>query len=233
MKPKEYKRVFNYKETRCTIMTDRKTAIDAAISSIKYHRNQLDRYIKDNPEFVDSLRPVSVKNGPLIVKLMAEAAKGANVGPMAAVAGALSDLVVEDMILNGAKIAVVENGGEIYANSNRPINVVLSAGNSSLSIGFRLENFPIGIATSSGLFSHALSFGEAEAVTVFALKARMADAVATAAGNLVKGDDHRKAIERAIIKALSIERVKGVCVMYGGFFGSAGQIPKIIKVGEG
>ncbi len=151
---------------------------------------------------------------------------------MAAVAGVLADLAVEDMVSSGAKLAVVENGGEAFAVSDTPINVALAAGDSPLSkrIGFRLEDFPIGFATSSGLYSHALSLGEAEAVTVFAVNAGVADAAATAVGNLVKGEDWRKAVERGIAKALSIEGVKGALILYRGLVGKAGKIPEIVKV---
>ncbi|UCE15510.1 MAG: UPF0280 family protein [Candidatus Bathyarchaeota archaeon] len=228
----KYKRTFNYKETRCTITADSETAIEVAISSIKRHRSQLEKYVRDHPKFLHSLKPVQVDKGPAVARLMAEAAKLAGVGPMAAVAGVLADLAVEDMVSNGAQVAVVENGGEVYAVSNIPINVALVAGDSPLSkrIGFRLEDFPIGIATSSGLYSHALSFGEAEAVTVFAVNAGVADAAATAVGNLVKGEDWRKAVECGIAKALSIEGVNGVLILYRGLVGKGGQIPKIVKV---
>lgn len=228
----KYKRAFKHKETSCNITADSEATIEAAISSIKHHRSQLERYIRTHPKFLHSMKPIHVEKGPTIVRLMAEAAERADVGPMAAVAGALADLAVEDMISTGAKIAVVENGGEVYAVSNNPINVALAAGDSPLSkrIGFRLEDFPIGVATSSGLYSHALSFGEAEAVTVFAVNAGVADAAATAVGNLVKGEDWHKAVECGIAKALSIEGVKGVLILYRGLVGKAGQIPKIVKV---
>ncbi len=228
----KYKRGFNYKETRCTITADSEAAMEVAKSSIERHRGQLERYIRDHPKFLHSLGPVHVSKGPAIARLMAEAAERAGVGPMAAVAGVLADLAVEDMVSSGAEMAVVENGGEVYAVSNTPINVALAAGDSPLSkcVGFRLEDFPIGVATSSGLYSHALSFGEAEAVTVFAENAGVADAAATAVGNVVKGEDWRKAVEFGIAKALSIEGVKGVLILYRELVGKAGQIPKIVKI---
>lgn len=227
-----FKEVFQHKETSCTIISDKEGAINVAILSIKHHRKQLEKYIKDHPKFLYSLQPVPVDKGPTIVKLMAEAAERANVGPMAAVAGVLADLAVKDMALNGAKVAVVEDGGEVCAVSDRPIDVVLLAGDSPLSkqIGFRLEDFPVGVATSSGLFSHALSFGEAEAVTVFATDAGIADAAATVIGNLIRGNNCRQAVERGINEALSIEGVKGVLILYRGIVGKAGQVPQIIKV---
>lgn len=233
IKPKNlFKQDFQCKESRCTIISDKEDAIKAAISSIESHRERLEKYTRNHPKFLYFLQPIRVDKGPKIVKLMAEAADKAGVGPMAAVAGVLADLAVEDMVLNGAKVAVVENGGEAYAVSNRPIDIALSAGDSLLSkqLGFRLEQFPMGVATSSGLFSHALSFGEAEAVTVFAEKAGLADAIATAVGNLVKGDDYRGAIECGINKALSVKGVKGVFIIYREMVGKGGEIPQIIGV---
>jgi len=227
-----FKQVFQFKETNCTILSDKEDAISKAISSIKHHRKELEKYTTNHPKFLYSLEPVPVKDGPLIVRLMAEASERAKVGPMAAVAGVLADLAVKDMTLAGSKVAVVEDGGEVSAVSNRPIDIALLAGDSPLSkqIGFRLEEFPVGVATSSGLFSHALSFGEAEAVTIFALNAGIADAVATAVGNLIKGDDCRGAIERGLNEALSMEGVRGVFILYRGIVGKAGQVPQIIKV---
>jgi len=226
------KQVFQFKETNCTIIADDESAINTAVSSIKHHRKQLEEYIQAHPKFLYSLQPVSVDKGPRIVRLMAEASDKANVGPMAAVAGVLADLAVEDMVLVGSEVAVVENGGEVSAVSNQPIDIALSAGDSPLSrqIGFRLKEFPVGVATSSGLYSHALSFGEAEAVTIFAVNAGLADAAATAVANLIKGDDWSGAVERGIKEALRIEGVTGIFIIYRGIVGKAGQVPQLIKV---
>jgi ApbE superfamily uncharacterized protein (UPF0280 family) len=226
------KRAFRHKESNCTIISDKESAIEKAISSIKYHRRQLEKYIEKHPQFLHSLEPVSVDKGPKVARLMAEASAKANVGPMAAVAGVLADLAVEEMISDGCKVAVVENGGEVSAVSNQPIDIALAAGDAPLSkeMGFRLKDFPVGVATSSGLYSHAFSFGEAEAVTVFAVDAGVADAAATAVANLIKGDDVRGVIRQGIDRALSIDGVKGVFILYRGVVGKAGQVPELIKV---
>ena len=81
-----------------------------------------------------------------------------------------------------------------------PVDVAVAAGDEPLSkrFGFRLAEFPIGVATSSGRFSHALSFGDAEAATVFCKNAALADAAATAVGNMVKGEDAQAAIKAGI-----------------------------------
>jgi len=151
---------------------------------------------------------------------------------MAAVAGAIADLAVAEMVNAGCEVAVVENGGEVSARSNLAVDVAVAAGDEPLSkqFGFRLTDFPIGLATSSGRFSHALSFGDAEAAIVFCKNASLADAVATAVGNVVKGEDVEAAINDGIRKGLSIEGVDGVLIMYKGQVGTAGKIPQIIRI---
>jgi ApbE superfamily uncharacterized protein (UPF0280 family) len=227
-----FKEAFQLKESQCTVIADKEECISTAKDSIKRHRRRLEAYIKTNPKFFHTLESVPVPSEPLVAKLMAEAAEKANVGPMAAVAGVLADLAVKDMIAEGCEVAVVENGGEISAMANVPIDVAVAAGDEPLSkrFGFRLTEFPIGVATSSGRFSHALSFGDAEAATVFCKNAGLADAAATAVGNVVKGEDCQAAIQAGISKALSIQGVEGVLILFKGFTGTAGKTPQIIKV---
>ena len=232
MKRKLFKEAFQIKETQGTIITDKEQGVQAAIASIKRNRKALEEYAARNPIFLIAFEPVSVPAEPLVARLMAEAAEKAGVGPLAAVAGVLADLAVKEMLAVGCKVAVVEDGGEVSAVSDGAVDVAIAAGDTPLSkrFGFRLTDFPIGIATSSGRFSHAFSFGDAEAATVFCENAGLADAAATAVGNVVKGEDCEAAVQRGIDKALSIEGVEGVLVMYKGFTGTAGKIPQIIKV---
>lgn len=227
-----FRKAFAYKESQGTIISDIEDSIRTAISSIRTHRERLEEYIENHPQFFHSLQPVHVDAGPRIASLMAEASDRADVGPMAAVAGVLADLATEEMVLEGAKVAVVENGGEAAMMSDRPIDVALSAGDSPLSkhVGFRVADFPKGLATSSGLYSHALSFGEADSVTVFADNAGLADAAATAVGNIVKGRHIQDSIEQGVEKALSIEGVLGVFIMFEERIGMGGDVPSIIGV---
>ena len=226
------KRPFNLKETSCTILTDREYYFKVAEASIRKHRKELEEYIKVYPEFKFSLAPLEVKNAPESVTRMAEAGTRAGVGPLAAVAGVIADLAVEDMVAAGAKVAVIEDGGEAYLASDRPIDIALKAGESELSkrVGFRFTEFPVGIATSSGLYSHALSFGLAEAATVFAENSGIADAAATAVGNVILGEDVEGAIQKGIKIGLAIEGVYGVFIFYKGKVGMGGKLPEIIGV---
>src|SRR4030043_1086808 len=232
MTRKLFKEAFQIKETQGTIIADREQGVKTAIASIKRNRKALEDYAKRNPHFLIVLEPVSASAEPVVARLMAEAAEKANVGPLAAVAGVLADLAVEDMIASGCKVAVVEDGGEVSAVSDKPVDVALAAGDAPLSkrFGFRLTDFPIGVATSSGRFGHALSFGDAEAATVFCRNAGLADAAATAVGNVVKGEDHNVAIEKGIAVAKSIPGGEGVLIPYKSWVGTWGKIPQIIRV---
>jgi uncharacterized protein len=227
-----FKQTFSFKETQCTIIADKESGIQTAIDSIKHNRAQLEDYVAAYPKFVWTLKPVPAPEKPLVAKLMAEAAEKANVGPMAAVAGVLADLAVKDMVIKGCEVAIVEDGGEVSAISNVAIDVAFAAGSEPLSkrLGFRLTEFPAGIATSSGRFSHALSFGDAEAATIFCRDAGLADAAATAVGNVVKGEDVTSALEHGISIAKSVSGVEGALIVYKGSVGTWGRIPQIIKI---
>ena len=227
-----FKENFILKETQCTIISDKQQGVQAAVESIKHNRQDLEIYVKSNPKFLYTLKPYPPPEKPLVAKLMAEAAEKAGVGPMAAVAGAIADLAVGDMTRVGCEVAVVEDGGEISAFSSVSVDVAVAAGDEPLSrrFGFRLIDFPIGVATSSGRFSHALSFGDAEAATVFCRNASLADAVATAVGNVVKSEVADVGIKAGLNKGMSIKGVDGVLILYKGKVGMAGKIPEIIKV---
>jgi ApbE superfamily uncharacterized protein (UPF0280 family) len=226
-----FKEKYLFKNSVCHIISDTTQGITIAKESITRNYRELENYIRTHQAFFYTFDPLPVPNEPLVAKLMALAAQKATVGSMAAVAGVIADLAVADMQKAGCKIAVVEDGGEISAVSDRPIDVALAAGNEPLSkrFGFRLNEFPIGVATSSGRFSHAFSFGDAEAATVFCKNAGLADAAATAVCNAVKGDVET-GIAAGIKCGLNISGVLGVLVMYQGKIGTAGKIPQIIKI---
>jgi len=223
------------KESNIFIKTDLIKAIADALRVIKENRLILEKYIKKNPNFKTSFKPLKVKKeAPLLIRMMAVAAEKTEVGPMASVAGALADLGLDAMHKAGAKVRVIENGGEISADSNTQIDVGIYAGQSFLSekIGFRLkiEDFPIGIGTSSGTVGHAFSFGVADAAIAIADNATLADAAATAIGNEVRGKDKEKSIQNALEIAETIEGVKGAFIILGDKVGTVGELPQFIKI---
>lgn len=232
MSPNLIRRPYRYKETRGMIISQTEEAVRAGISCLFENRKELEKYVKENPLFLHSFEPVQVEDGPRAAFLMAEASETACVGPMAAVAGVLADLAVEEMRHCNVEVAIVENGGEVAISSIEPVDIALQAGSTPLSkhMGFRIDRFPAGIATSSGVYSHAFSFGEAEAVTIFTQEAGLADAAATAVCNAVDGVDKELAVERGLERALEIEGVEGAFIIYRDIVGTGGRIPSIIGV---
>lgn len=80
---------------------------------------------------------------------------------------------------------------------------------------------PIGICTSSGTVGHSLSFGKADAVCVISKSSTMADAAATAIGNMVC-DKHD--IKSALDHGTQIEGVLGIAIIIGEHFGAIGDL---------
>jgi hypothetical protein len=202
--------------------------------TIRACRRPLEDYIQRDPGFVKALTPYTVlPNAPLIVQTMAEAGRLAGVGPMAAVAGAVSELVGKS-IAKRSRDVIVENGGDIFIRTSRIRRVGIFAGDSPLSnrvaIEIRPDETPLGICTSSGKVGHSLSFGKADAVVVLSPSVALADAVATACGNLVQTTDD---LERTLEFASGITGVKGVLLIKDdrlAVWGSVKLLPMNTKV---
>jgi ApbE superfamily uncharacterized protein (UPF0280 family) len=177
------------KETDILLKSDTRRALEEGKKSVIRARADLECYVAIHPEFLFSLEPVKCeKNAPEVVKLMAWAGEKAGVGPMAAVAGAVAELVTRDMMGHGS-FAVAENGGDISLRGKRESNVLVYAGEKGVSgVGIKLEegDMPAGLCTSSGTVGHSISFGCADAATVLCKSAALSDAYATALGNSVK-----------------------------------------------
>ncbi len=224
-----------FKESSINLESDLMEAIDAAIEAVRLNRLELETYIKLKPSFATALEPVAVDpTAPLIVRTMADAASKAGVGPMAAVAGGLADLAVEAMRKAGSRISIVEDGGEISAISDESFIVGLYAGRNALGkgLGFRIKpsDCPIGVATSSATVSRAVSFGEADAATIFADNAAVADAAATAVCNSVVGEDFEESLKRGLEAAKNMSFVRGAIIVRGDYVGSVGWIPALVKI---
>jgi len=222
-------------ESKIHIKCDNEKAIRAAVKAIKQHREQLVEFIKKHPDFLFKLKPVAIyPKAPKIIRLMIRSSKAANVGPMASVAGTLADIGLEAMLREKIKVAIVEDGGEIAVFTEKPIAISIFSGSTYLSnkIGFLLkkEDCPIGVATSSSKTSHAISFGEADSVTVVANNASLADAAATAICNAVFGEDIKESIRRGLERARAIEGIRGVLIIREDSSGLWGNLPEIVKV---
>jgi ApbE superfamily uncharacterized protein (UPF0280 family) len=196
-----------------------------ALKAVIRHRAPLEEYIKSHPLFLHSLEPCSVEvDAPAIVGIMAQAARIAGVGPMAAVAGAIAEAVGEDLLVCTPEV-IVENGGDIFMKISRTRLIGVYAGESpftgKIAVEVSPEETPLGICTSSGTVGHSLSFGAADAVIALSRSAALADAAATAIGNRVKtaGD-----IDLAIEQAQAIDGLIGVVLIKDDRMGMWGSV---------
>ena len=180
------------------------------------YRYQIEEYIKKTPEFQSTLVPIQVDPfAPKIVKTMMEVSRLTRVGPMAAVAGSISESVGRDL-LELSKEVIVENGGDIFLKISKEARIGIHAGASPLSdkVGIKIDpaDTPLGVSTSSGTVGHSLSFGRADAVTVISRSAPLADAAATSIGNIIQdAGDFDKGLELA----RRIEGIKGLLIIVG------------------
>lgn len=212
------------KETDLFVLARRNLRRKALAVVIK-QRALLEKYIERYPAFVTALEPFPVEeDAPHIVKEMAEAAEKVGVGPMAAVAGAVAEFVGKEL-LNFSSEVIVENGGDIFLKNLKKRVVGIYAGkppfSGKIALEIRPEETPLGVCTSSGTVGHSLSFGRADATIVLSPSTPLADAAATAIGNLVaeEGD-----IPRGIEFAQGIERLKGIAIIKGDKMALWGQI---------
>ncbi len=202
-----------------------------AYERLLHYRNQLRAFLQRYPDWGTSLIPVAATDFPfasVLVRRMMMAADLAGVGPMAAVAGALAEAVGRDLSENSIGV-VVENGGDIFLAGRSEYQLAIFAGSSPLSgrLGIKLAGslpFSCGVCTSSGRVGHSLSLGRADAVTIIAENAALADAVATAMANRVR---ERSDLVIVVEKALAVDGVTGVVVILGDDLSAGGQLELI------
>lgn len=228
----EHRAVFRVtvKETDLHIQADRNLEAEARESTLA-HRAVIESYIRQYPEFAHTLTPWRPEEPvPRLVAAMISAGNAAGVGPMAAVAGAVAEAVGRDLLALSGEV-VVENGGDIFLKCRRPPVVAVFAGESplSLKVGVRIDapDRSVSVCTSSGTIGHSLSLGRADAACVVADDAALADAAATALGNLVKrpGD-----IPAALESIAMIPGVRALLVIMADRMGAWGDL-EIVPLG--
>lgn len=207
-----------------------KSLIQEARDSLKYYRKLIKDYTHGHPEFTTSLVPYYVEEEAAdIIQDMAKASFSANVGPMAAVAGAIAEYVGRDLLKQASEV-IVENGGDIFMKTNRLRRVGIFAGKSSYTGKLALEIAPgedsWGICTSSGTVGHSLSFGQADAAVAICQSATLADAWATRLGNMVKTADD---VDGTLEFVKDKPEIKGVVIIIGEKLGVWGDI-KLIRI---
>jgi ApbE superfamily uncharacterized protein (UPF0280 family) len=225
---------YQLRETIVTISAYEQRHIEAAKESIREQRNLLEKFIQADPYFMLTLEPYDLKvdDVPRIVKEMIQCSAVFGIGPMSAVAGVIAKFAVQAMMKDGAVYAVVDNGGDISMLNDQPALVGIFAGTSpikdlALEILPRIE--PLGICTSSGTVGPSISFGCADAALVISKDPALADAAATALGNIVSPGSSLKECFKVIDKP----RIDGALVIRGEEMALWGKLPPIRRARVG
>lgn len=221
------------KETDLMVMAERDLGREARDLVIT-HRHRLEEFIGRHPDFRTALEPWrEPEAAPGIVRVMCEAARLAGVGPMAAVAGAISQLVGSALREHSPEL-LVENGGDVYLSGRQERMIAIYTAEKALgaTLGIRVtpEGGELGICTSSGRFGHSLSLGEASTATVVAPSAALADAAATAVGNRVHGTE---GVRKGMEFARNIPGVEGAVIVHDGKIGAWGKVELLRLDGGG
>jgi uncharacterized protein len=218
---------FFYRETIATILAEEPEYISAAKEGILAARQVLERYIARDPFFKATLEPYESDSDEMVIMRMAKAAVKANVGPMAAVAGAIAWGGIDAMVDRGAPFGVIDNGGDIALVSDRTVRVGVHAGAAPISdrVAFVVppQKKILGICTSSATVGPSLSFGIADAVTVFSHDVALADAWATSICNQIRVGD------TTVFSTLDPGEVVGVFAVLGNHTESWGTLPPLVS----
>ncbi len=207
-----------------------KSIVDKTEKLVGEYRRDIENYIRNYPIFEVSFRPVVVdSDAPEIIKDMARAALLVNVGPFASVAGAIAGALGRELSEEISDV-IVENGGDVFIKSSklRKVGIYCESDEISNRIGLEVHpaDTPLGICASSGTQGHSFSFGRADLAVAISNSTTLADACATAVGNLIKD---KRDIAKGIDFAKSIEGIKGVVIIKDGQFGLWGDI-KIVSI---
>lgn len=198
--------------------------------AVREVRREIMAYIDRDPIFKISHMPMAVhENAPDVVQHMAEMAQKAGVGPMAAVAGAIAQYVTEELIDVGADHVVFDNGGDIAMYLAQPAVVGLYTGLRGLNrLGFRVTQLDtvLGLCTSSGTVGHSFSYGNTDASMVFSDDVALADASATALGNMVTRED--SGVVEDSLRTIMNYGIRGAMVVIGDVIGTCGELPELV-----
>jgi len=218
---------FRFRQTFATILADEPAHAEAAKAGILSARQDLEAYIARDPFFAATFDPYTPDSEDQIIVRMAEAARKAGVGPMAAVAGAIAWAGVEAMQEAGAVFGVIDNGGDIAMLSDRPVRVGVHAGEAMLSnrIAFVVppQNQILGICTSSATVGPSISFGIADAVTIFSPDVTLADAWATSVCNQIRPEDI------CVLDRVDPAEVNGVFAIMAEKTVTWGEVPSVVR----
>lgn len=205
---------------------------------IIYIRNELENYLLKDQDFLLALEPIKRDgNLPLIVKTMVGSSNIADVGPMACVAGTISEMSLDYLIANDSRYSIIENGGDIAMINDEEVLCGIYSNNEVLGndIAFKIKSRkrPLGICTSSGKIGHSISFGTSDSVTVISKSASIADGLATRIANEINGESSEDKVSNGLECGEDYkEFFEGALIISDNHVGTIGKLPKIVETKE-
>ena len=191
-----------------------------------------------NEDFLLSLEPIKAEGDlPLIVRTMVESSDIADVGPMACVAGTISELSLNYLMDNDSKYSIVENGGDIALINEETVLCGIYSKNpilgNDMAFEIKARNSPLGICSSSGKIGHSISFGEADSVTVISGSSSIGDGLATRIANEVNGETSEDKVSNGLECSENYkEFFEGILIVSQNHVGTIGKLPKIVETNE-
>lgn len=211
-------------ETDLWLETSRECRVEVE-KLVRKLRRQLRAYISRYPAFRSTLEPWPGDPGaPELVQRMIAAAAKTGVGPMAAVAGAIAEMLGRALQAAGVGEFFIENGGDLYFTRVKPRLIAVYAGSSPFSwrLGLKIPpGKPLSVCTSSGTVGPSFSTGRADAAVVLSPDGALADAAATAAANRIHSPGD---LEKTADYIGTIPGVSGVLLIYGETLAAWGEI---------
>lgn len=202
-------------------------------------RRDLKEYLLKDNDFAVSLNPLKLPERELsqIVYKMYESSIIADVGPMACVAGTISEMSLDYLMENGSKCSIVENGGDISLVNDEKILCGIYSSNEVLgnNIAFEIKSRkrPLGICTSSAKIGHSISFGDADSVTVLGKSSSVCDGLATRIANEVLGESSEDKVLNGLECCENFkEFFDGALIICGGNVGTIGKLPRIVETSK-
>jgi len=219
---------FQYKETIVSIVCEEEY-VRIAENAIFEARDIIESKVSEDQFFQMTYEPYAPNiHDDELIQRMCRASVVSGVGPFAGVAGAVALHAVERMKEEGAKEAIVENGGDIAFLSDREVPIGLFADHPVLKdVAFKVSSDDItGICSSSAKIGPSVSLGSSNVCTVFSDDVILADCCATALGNLVKDES---SLASALDTIGSLDGVKGCLACIGDKVAFYGEVPEIVK----
>ncbi|MDO5825256.1 MAG: hypothetical protein BZ137_07435 [Methanosphaera sp. rholeuAM130] len=195
----------------------------------------MDKYPQFNGYDKFELNEDDISNNERIIKLMTTSSVISDTGPMASVAGSMSQVCLEYLCRQNTKYSIIENGGDISLKTNKESIISVYAGDNNYynSLAFKInkKRKGYGICTSSGTFGHSKSFGVSDATIVFAEEASIADGLATRFANMANGKDNEETVNNVLeISDNYREYYDAMIVIKDNLIAKNGRIPELISI---